>query len=70
MAIIYMPLLDEGTDVWRPVEATHLSGDLYRVDGTTPADEKWVFPQGAIVRCERTTVKEGLSELTVVGLAE
>lgn len=70
MAIIYMQLLNEGTDVWRPVEATHLSGDLYRVDESIPANEEWVFPQGAIVRCERTSVKEGLSDLTAVGLAE
>lgn len=65
-----MPLLNEGTDVWRPVEATHLSGDLYRVDESVPADEEWAFPQGGIVRCERTSVKEGLSDLTVVGAPE
>ena len=70
MAIIYMPLVNEGTDVWRPVEAEHLSGDLYRVTGIMPADEAWAFPSGAIVRCERTSVKEGLSDLTAVGLME
>ena len=69
MAIIYMPLLNEGTDVWRPVEATQLSGDLYRVDGSVPEDEEWAFPPGAIVRCERTTIKEGKSDLTAIGLA-
>lgn len=69
MAIIYMPLLNEGADVWRPVEAVHVSGDLYRVDGNVPADEEWAFPRGAVVRCERTTVKEGQSDLTAVELA-
>lgn len=69
MAIIYMPLLNEGTDVWCPVEATHLSGDLYRVAGPVPDDQEWAFPAGAIVRCERTTIKEGKSDLTAVGLA-
>ena len=69
MTIIYMPLLNEGTDVWRPVEASHLSGDIYRVDGKMPADEEWAFPRGAVVRCERTSVKEGQSDLTAVGLA-
>ena len=69
MVTIYMPLLNEGVDVWRPVEATQLSADRYRVKGNRPADEEWAFPPGAIVRCERTTFKEGGSELTVVGLA-
>jgi hypothetical protein len=68
MATIYVPLLNEGTDVWRPVEATHLSGDLYRVEGSVPDDEEWAFPPGAIVRCERTRIKEGESDLTAIGL--
>jgi hypothetical protein len=69
MATIYMTLVNEGTEVWRPVEATHLSGDLYRVNGSMPGDEEWAYSPGAIVRCERTTFKEGESELTVVGPA-
>lgn len=69
MVTIYMPLLNEGTDVWRPVEATHLSGDLYRVDGAKPEHEEWAFPTGRIVRCESTTFNEGLSRLTAVELA-
>ena len=70
MTTIYMPLLEEGTDVWRPVEATHLAADLYRVEGAMPADEAWAFMPGAIVRCERTTFIEGKSDFTVVGLAD
>ncbi len=50
--IIYMPLLDEGTDVWRPVEATRLVDDVYVILGVVPDDETWAFPPGSRVRCE------------------
>ncbi len=70
MAIIYMPLLDEGTDVWQPVDATYLSDDIYRVDETMPDGEKWAFPQGSLVRCERTSVMEDQSDLTAVSLVQ
>lgn len=47
--IIYMPLLDEGTDVWRPVTAEHLGNGKYRVTTRTPGDEMWRYQSGAIV---------------------
>jgi hypothetical protein len=50
---IYLPLLNEGTDVWRPVEAEHLGGDLYRIAQEPPADEEWPVRSGDIVRCKR-----------------
>ena len=59
MAIIYMPLLDEGTDVWRPVEATHLKDETYRVEGEVPEDERWMFAPGFLVRCELRTLSSG-----------
>ena len=49
---IYMQLLDEGTDVWRPVQAETLAGGLFRVLGPVPQDEKWAFSPGAIVLCK------------------
>jgi hypothetical protein len=51
-ARIYVALLNEDVDVWRPVEAEHLSGDLYRVTGQAPEDETWPFASGDVVRCE------------------
>jgi len=33
---IYVALLDEGVDVWRPVDAEHVAGDLYRLRGPCP----------------------------------
>jgi len=55
-AIIYMPLLNEGLDVWRPVNAERLTDDTYRVLGEMPADEEWA---GSAVRCEHTIFAEG-----------
>ena len=66
MVTIYMPLLDEGTDVWRPVEATHLGGDLYRVHGPIPEGEVWAFHAETMVRCEHRTFTEGGVVLTAI----
>jgi hypothetical protein len=54
MTEIYVALLDEGTSVWRPVKATALAGDLYKIGPTKPpSGEVWEFGPGATVRCER-----------------
>ena len=47
---IYMPLLDEGTDVWVPVLAERLGESQYRVLGPMPDDQEWLFPPESIVR--------------------
>ncbi len=46
---IYMPLLDEGTNVWRPVTAECLGQGTYRIIGPQPHDEKWAFAPGTVV---------------------
>jgi hypothetical protein len=57
---IYISLLDEGTDVWRPVSAEQVSGDIYRVTGTPPDDtESWEFATGDMVRCREQTFASG-----------
>jgi hypothetical protein len=40
---IYVYLLDEGTDVWRPVEAMQLTEGVYRIASEPAEDEKWQF---------------------------
>ncbi|GAA4752525.1 hypothetical protein GCM10023264_19320 [Sphingomonas daechungensis] len=69
MATIYMPLLNEGVDVWRPVEATALTADTYRVEGDVPDDEEWAFDPGSIVRCESRKLSEG-ERMTAVAVAD
>ena len=58
---IYISLRDEGVDVWRPVQAEHLTGDEYRVS-IQPYDrliESWQFEPGDVVICEKVESAEG-----------
>jgi hypothetical protein len=57
---IYVPLLNEGLDVWRPVEARHLGRGAYLIvdEDYDPEVEAWQFEPGTIVRC-RTERREG-----------
>ena len=53
---IYIPLLEEGTVVFRPTQGVALGTDVFRVlptDDYDPEDEVWKFPPGAVVRCEK-----------------
>jgi hypothetical protein len=50
---IFVALLDESVDVWRPVLADRLAEDTYRI-AAQPYDraaEVWEFKPGDIVRC-------------------
>jgi hypothetical protein len=38
-AEVLVSLFDKGTDVWRPVRAQHLAGDVYRIIGEVPDPE-------------------------------
>lgn len=69
-AQVYVRLLDEGTDVWRPVEASLLPSGAYRLVASTDVDpsEVWEFPAGSVVRCEMKTL-EGSPTLVAVGVA-
>lgn len=53
---IYIPLLNEGTDVLRPTQGLQLGSDEVQVLATPnydPTDEEWEFPPGAKVKCAR-----------------
>ena len=58
---IYVRLLDEGTDVWRPVEAEWIANDQFRISSDTgvSSEEVWEFQPGDTVRCERRALAEG-----------
>ena len=64
---VYVALLGEGVDVWRPVRAEHVQGQLYRITGenTSPEDEKWEFVTGQIVRCVKNDLSDGPSLVAV-----
>ena len=59
VATVYVALLDEGVDVWRPVQAEHAEGDLYRLKEEPPDDEVWPFAVGDVVRCQMRTLSGG-----------
>jgi hypothetical protein len=70
MATIYMPLLNEGVNMWRPVEGTPVGSETFRVEGEMPEGEEWAFISGTIVRCERSAVSGAEPSLIIVGLAD
>jgi hypothetical protein len=51
--VVYVELLNEGVDVWAPVEAERIDGDTYLLPPRAPDDEAWAFPPGSRVVCER-----------------
>ena len=48
---VYIGLVNEGTEVWRPTTATR-TGDVYMLDGPVPDGERWEFQPGAPVHCK------------------
>jgi hypothetical protein len=53
---VYVALLGEGVDVWRPVQAEHLGDDRYRLTGEQPDGEAWPFASGDVVTCKEHTL--------------
>jgi hypothetical protein len=50
---IFVALVDEGTEAWRPVAAERLSEDKYLIVGVCDTDDEvWQFSPGSVVRCE------------------
>ncbi len=51
--IIYMPLLNEGIPVWKPVEAFKLDENIFIVldNNHDPSIETWQFPPPSKVFC-------------------
>jgi hypothetical protein len=67
-SIIYIPLLDEGTQVWRPTEGEVVSDLIFKVLPSANydvEDEHWAFPPGTLVRCV-TELKAGKQVLVAV----
>ena len=58
---IHVALLDEGVEVWRPVQAELVKGDVYRIINQ-PYDrtiEAWQFEPGDRVICKLIASNEG-----------
>lgn len=59
---VFVKLLNEGTDVWRPVPGIPLGEDVYQLVQPvwySPEDEEWEFLPGSNVVCEIRRLSEG-----------
>ena len=58
---IYVALLNEGVEVWRPVLAYRRANDLFQIASKNddPEDEEWEFSSGSLVRCETKQLSGG-----------
>ena len=68
---VYVRLLDEGTDVFRPTKAERINEGMYRLLPTADydaEDEHWEFLPGEVVTCQATNL-QGARRLVVVGRA-
>ena len=68
MVTAYMPLLNEGTNVWRPVQTIKRFDGFYEVASRNdnPEDEEWAFSTGDIVRCEVKELDDKEDHLLIV----
>jgi L-methionine (R)-S-oxide reductase len=70
---IHVRLLNEGTDVSRPVEAIEMGEGLFKILATTgydPEDEEWEFPPGTIVRLKERHDNSGEYFIAIPGNRE
>jgi hypothetical protein len=49
---IFVQLLDEGVDVWRPVDAEEEADGAFRLPADAPTGEVWEFEPRSLVACE------------------
>jgi hypothetical protein len=64
-----MPLIDEGTQCWRPVRAVQIGSDIFEVAEQIPEDESWAFAPFSRVRCRDKVFADGQTGLVVFAYA-
>ena len=65
---VYVYLLNEGSDVWRPVPAEKVDELIYLLGGTDlydPDDEEWEFLPGSYVRVAEQQLNDSLCLVAV-----
>ncbi len=63
---IYVALLEEGTQAWRPARASSVDGRLFYIAESPPLGERWEFQQGATVICAERRFADGSTGLVAV----
>jgi hypothetical protein len=69
MPSVYVALLNEGTNAWRPVLARRWANSRYELLGVVPSQEEWQFLPGQTVECELRVLSGG-EALVAVRLAQ
>jgi hypothetical protein len=59
MQTVYVALLGEGTQTWRPVPARRMDDSTYELLGIVPSQEEWQFMPGQTVECEKRSLSDG-----------
>ena len=57
--IIYVRLLNEGEEVFRPVKAVHTEGDIYQITQVQPSHEEWEYKTGSKVVVQKMNLSDG-----------
>ena len=65
---IFVQLLNEGTDCWRPANAREREG-VFEILGIMPAGEEWQFAPGKRVLCRPKLFADGSTALVAFELA-
>jgi hypothetical protein len=58
-------LLGEGMVMLRPVRAEHIGGNYYHIIDEMPANERWEFLPGQVVRCQKRNLSSGKALVAV-----
>ena len=66
---VYMPLISEGAERWRPVRAAQVDAELFEIVDKIPDNESWAFAPLSRVRCRNKTFADGSRGLVVVAYA-
>jgi hypothetical protein len=59
--VIFVALLDEAVEVWRPVRAERERGNIFRIADQPydPAEEAWQYEPGDRVVCDLISTSDG-----------
>ncbi|MCW5768995.1 MAG: hypothetical protein KIT19_09945 [Phycisphaeraceae bacterium] len=66
VSTIFVALVNEGADCWRPIEASLQNDGSYLISGTVPESEEWEFAPGVRVVCEQRMFDGGELGLVAV----
>ncbi len=58
---VYVPLLNEGVDVWKPLKALHQKENIYKIvsENSSSSDELWQYNLNDLVKCKTKKFEDG-----------